>query len=121
MPLLKKGALKIWDSLAIAEYLHELSPQAKLWPDDSEQRAIARSYAAEMHSGFASLRAQLSMDLQLKSEARHLSSQTIADIERILKCGRSLWRKARGLIFLVTSRLPMPFLHRWYFVSFLMG
>lgn len=96
VPALKHGKVVIWDSLAIAEYLHELSPEAKLWPEDPALRALARSYAAEMHSGFASLRSQLSMDIQLQSKARHLLPGTVTDIERILTMWKTALAKSKG-------------------------
>ena len=49
VPVLKHGALAIWDSLAICEYVAELKPEAKLWPAARDARAVARSFAAEMH------------------------------------------------------------------------
>lgn len=100
VPVLKHGKITVWDSLAISEYLNELSPEAQLWPADATLRAQARSYAAEMHSGFVSLRSQLPMDLKLKSTSRHLTSGTISDIERILE----LWNSA-----LTTSKGPYLF------------
>ncbi len=99
VPVLHHGKTTVWDSLAIAEYLAELAPEAQLWPRQASQRAVARSYVAEMHSGFSSLRSQLSMDIQLRIQIRHLTSGTISDIERILE----LWQlalKASGGPFL---------------------
>ena len=58
VPTLIAGGLAIWDSLAILEYLSEVHPEAGLWPAAREARALARSAAAEMHSGFAALREQ---------------------------------------------------------------
>ena len=55
-------SVTVWDSLAICETLAERHPEAKLWPHDAFARAEARSYAAEMHSGFPDVRDQLSMD-----------------------------------------------------------
>jgi len=52
----------VFDSLAICETLAERHPEAALWPHDEAARALARSYAAEMHSGFLALREALSMD-----------------------------------------------------------
>src|SRR5690242_7851937 len=52
VPVLRHGALTIWDSLAICEYLAERFPQAQLWPKDATARAQARAVSAEMHSGF---------------------------------------------------------------------
>ena len=54
--------LTVWDSLAICETLAERHPEAGLWPADADARAIARSYACEMHSGFPDVRDQLAMD-----------------------------------------------------------
>jgi len=85
VPVLKHGSrFPIWDSLSICEYIAELAPEKNLWPEDPEWRGIARSFAAEMHSGFTSLRSQLSMDIQLRTQIKHLTPQTIADIDRIL-------------------------------------
>jgi glutathione S-transferase len=69
VPTLKAGGLAaeglaVWDTLAIAEYLHERFPEAGLWPEDPAARACARSVAAEMHAGFPVLRARLPMDLK---------------------------------------------------------
>jgi glutathione S-transferase len=64
----------IWDSLAICESLADRHPEAKLWPDDPRTRAVARAYAAEMHSGFPDVRDQLSMDF-----ARHLPLPTLRE------------------------------------------
>lgn len=58
VPVLKDGDLTIWDSLAICEYLAERFPAANLWPADPADRALARAAAAEMHSGFGSLRGE---------------------------------------------------------------
>src|SRR2546425_12804997 len=51
VPCLVDGASRVWDSLAILEYLAEKHP---LWPDDPIERAVARSVCAEMHAGFRS-------------------------------------------------------------------
>ena len=64
VPVLHAGDLKIWDTLAIAEFLHETFPQAGIWPADPAARAHARSIVAEMHSGFETLREQMPMDLR---------------------------------------------------------
>ena len=56
VPLLIDGATKIWDSLAICEYVNERFPADAGWPQALEARAVARSVSAEMHSGFATVR-----------------------------------------------------------------
>ena len=56
VPALADGETKVWESLAILEYLAEKFPEARLWPAEPGARAHARSIAAEMHAGFAPLR-----------------------------------------------------------------
>jgi glutathione S-transferase len=87
----------IWDSLAIAEFAAEISKnQTKLWPVDQVQRAAARSLVCEMHSGFQSLRSQLSMNINLKTQASHLSPSTLQDIDRIGQLWRAALSKSQG-------------------------
>lgn len=58
------GDLKIWDTLAIAEYAAEQFPEKNLWPKDKAARAIARSVCAEMHAGFTGLRGHCPMNIE---------------------------------------------------------
>jgi glutathione S-transferase len=58
------GDLKIWDTLAIAEYAAEQFPDKHLWPKDKAARAIARSVCAEMHAGFTGLRTHCGMNIE---------------------------------------------------------
>jgi glutathione S-transferase len=81
----------IWDSLAIAEFLAERHPEAGLWPSDEKARAVARSVAAEMHSGFADLRRQMSMDLAREIKGVVPEAETQRAIERIT----SVWAECR--------------------------
>jgi glutathione S-transferase len=76
----------VWDSLAICETLAERHPDAKLWPDDARARAEARSFAAEMHSGFSDLRQQLSMEIARKLPTPELRDATKTQIARIVSC-----------------------------------
>jgi glutathione S-transferase len=91
VPVLKDGDLVICDSLAICEYLAETFPAARLWPTDPAARALGRSAAAEMHSGFASLRGECPMDLGLRTTLE-LTPATAADVRRIVQ----LWSDLRG-------------------------
>ena len=91
VPVLKDGDLLVWDSLAICEYLADKYPAAKLWPDDLARRAIGRAAAAEMHSGFPSLRGECPMDIALRRDAE-LVEATENDVRRIVK----LWSELRG-------------------------
>lgn len=98
VPMLTDEAVKIWDSLAICEYLHEKFPAARLWPADPVARALGRSAAAEMHAGFASLRGECSMDLAARSDV-DVSPATADDIRRIV----ALWNE-------LLARFGGPFL-----------
>jgi glutathione S-transferase len=84
VPTLIHGKTTVWDSLSICEYIAELAPDKNLWPQNPAHRAVARSIVAEMHSGFAGLRNQLSMDIKLNIQLNHLTGDTIADIKRVL-------------------------------------
>ena len=86
VPALRDGDLVIWDSLAICEYLADRFPGARLWPMDAVGRALGRCAVAEMHSGFASLRTECSMDLALRTRTT-LSSDAAGDVRRIV----TLW------------------------------
>ena len=66
VPVLVDGALVVWDSLAIAEYLAEKFPEKTLWPAAAAERALARSICAEMHSGFGALRAACPMNIEAR-------------------------------------------------------
>jgi glutathione S-transferase len=91
VPVLRDGALLVWDSLAICEYLADKFPEAALWPADIEARALARAASAEMHSGFPSLRGECPMDIGLRT-VTELAEATRDDIRRIV----ALWNDLRG-------------------------
>jgi glutathione S-transferase len=91
VPVLVHGDRAVWDSLAIMEYLAESVPQAGLWPADPEARALARSISAEMHAGFAALRAGMPMDLREHRRGQGRSEAVAADIERV----SAIWRDCR--------------------------
>ncbi len=91
VPLLVDGDLKIWDSLAILEYLAERFPDAGFWPSDTAARAQARSIVAEMHSGFAALRRELPMDVTATLK-QDLSPEVADDVARI----QAIWRDSRS-------------------------
>ena len=82
----------IWDSLAIAEYLHERHPQAGIWPTDPGARAAARTLCAEMHSSYMGLRSNLPMNIRRRYKTFEPNAEARADIERI----EALWSWARS-------------------------
>ncbi len=79
VPVLHVDGLVIWDSLAIAEFLHERFPRAGIWPQDVAARALARSVSAEMHSGFQALRSEMPMDMR-NSIAKVAAPDVQADV-----------------------------------------
>jgi glutathione S-transferase len=83
VPCLHDGTLVVWDSLAIIEYVAERFPAVPVWPRDAAARAHARSLAAEMHSGFAALRALLPMNMRRKVDERDLTAEAAADVARL--------------------------------------
>ena len=85
VPVLQHGELTVWDSLAILEYLAELSPEKGLWPEDPKERAKARSVAAEMHSGFAALRSACPMNMRREHGKLEIPEAAQKDAERIVK------------------------------------
>jgi glutathione S-transferase len=96
VPALKDGDVAISDSLAICEYLAERFSEMALWPTDSWTRAYVRAAAAEMHSGFASLRGECPMDLAVWPKPRALSEATHKDIRRIVTLWTGLLTKFGG-------------------------
>ena len=81
VPCLVDGVLRIWDSLAILEYLAEKKPA--LWPADPVERARARSVAAEMHSGFTGLRSGMPMNVRNRFPGKGRNAEVDADLRRI--------------------------------------
>ncbi len=92
VPALRHGEARVWDSLAICEYVAELAPTAKLWPEERVARAAARSVSAEMHSGFAALRNQMNMNIRNRVTGVVATEETRADIVRIVE----LWNDCRS-------------------------
>ena len=81
VPCLDDGELRIWDSLAIVEYLAELDPRA--WPADRAARAWARSACAEMHAGFGRIRDVCTMNCGLRVQLRDWTPALLAEWARM--------------------------------------
>jgi glutathione S-transferase len=92
VPALKTKQGVVWDSLAILEYLAERHPEHRLWPQDEGARAAARSISGEMHSGFATLRNDLPMELLSRLPSPPISAALEADIRRIV----AIWKDTRA-------------------------
>ena len=90
VPRLQVDELVVWDTLAIGETLHELAPKAGLLPSARAERAHCRAICGEMHSGFASLRAALPMNLRGDYPGFKVWTRAQDDLERIFE----IWREA---------------------------
>ena len=87
VPCLIDGQERVWDSLAITEYLHER--HAGVWPAAAAARAYARCAAAEMHSGFQELRGQCSMSCGIRVRLHQVATGLTADLARL----SALWQE----------------------------
>jgi glutathione S-transferase len=96
VPCLAHDGVTVWDTLAIAEYLHELNPKAGLLPVDRAARARCRSVCGEMHSGFSNLRAALPMNLKADHPSFKVWSGAQADIDRITTIWRDCLAASKG-------------------------
>jgi glutathione S-transferase len=88
VPCLVHDGVTVWDTLAIAEYLNEVSPKAGLYPGDRMARAHCRSISGEMHAGFSALRSSMPMNLRTEGRRIAIWSAAQADIDRITE----IWR-----------------------------
>lgn len=95
VPVLHHDDLVVWDSLAICEYANETWLEGRGWPAQRAARAQARSATAEMHAGFAALRAQLPMNVRRAPGPRHWDAAAQQDIDRVQQVWRDL-RRAHG-------------------------
>lgn len=84
VPCLEHNGVKVWDTLAIAEYLREVKPKAKLFPAERAVRAHCRAVCGEMHSGFANLRSALPMNIKARFPGFKVWAGARADIDRIV-------------------------------------
>ena len=89
VPKLEHDGVTVWDTLAIAEYLHETFPQAGLLPADRKARAHCRAVCGELHSGFSNLRSALPMNLRGRYPGFKVWAGAQADIGRIA----TIWRE----------------------------
>jgi glutathione S-transferase len=87
VPCLVYEGVRVWDTLAIGEFLHEIAPKKRLLPTERVARAHARAICGEMHSGFVSMRQALPMNIKAHFPGFKIWSKAQADIERI----KTIW------------------------------
>jgi glutathione S-transferase len=92
VPRLTHEGASVWDTLAIAEYLHELYPNVGMYPTDRKARAHCRSVSGEIHSGFANLRSALPMNLKVRHSKFPIFPGARPDIERV----ETIWAECLG-------------------------
>ena len=125
VPALIDGGLRVWESLAILEYLAEKHPHTHGWPQEAPARALARSLSAEMHAGFAALREALPMDLRHRGAARRWSREAQGDVDRVIALWEDCRSRARSLGAFLFGRFgiadamyaPLAFRFRCYEVA----
>jgi glutathione S-transferase len=92
VPLLIHDGFKVWETIAILDYLADLFPDACLWPADIQARALARAAAAEMHAGFVPIRRDCPMDVLADTPMAEVPAEVMGDLARI----ESLWADCRA-------------------------
>lgn len=96
VPMLVDGDIKVWESLAILEYLAERFPEHNVWPADAAGRAEARSVSSEMATGFFALRGQCPFNLHRKPSPLSADAARAADVARIDAIWSALLEKSGG-------------------------
>lgn len=123
VPCLTYDGFRIWDTLAIGEFLNEIAPEAGLLPSDRLQRAHCRAICGEMHSGFAALRSTLPMNLKAHVPGFKVWSKAQADIARITEIWRDCLARYGGPFLFGAPTLadamyaPVPTRFRTYDVT----
>lgn len=92
VPILWDDDIVVWDSMAIIAYLDEKTGDNRFWPTDPAARAMARSMAAEMHSGYSALRRKHGMNIRQIFPPKQPDDDVLADLSRIME----LWAQARA-------------------------
>jgi glutathione S-transferase len=92
VPVLWRGRVAVWDSLAIMETVAEWYPDRGVWPADPVARAFARSACAEIHAGFRDLRAKMPMNIRSSHPGKGMTPEVRVNVDRIER----LWREARA-------------------------
>ena len=96
VPSLHHNKIKVWDTLAIGEYLNEIAPKQNLLPTNPVHRAHCRAICGEMHSGFTALRSSLPMNIKARIQLTQVWSKAQLDIDRILEIWADCLKTYKG-------------------------
>ncbi len=117
VPVLIDNNIKIWDSLAICEYVNEQYLSGKAWPEQTEQKALARSICAEMHSNFFALRDEMPMNCRRLPSPINYSDDCQNDIDRIINIWEECLHKSNGEFlfdkFTIADAFYLPVISRF--------
>jgi len=91
VPAFEHEGNSVWDSLAICEHIADLYPDNKCWPENINQRALARSISHEMHSGLLAIRNTLHMNCRKLITFKKISQELRTDITRVC----DIWQYCR--------------------------
>lgn len=96
VPALHHGRLRVWESLAIIEYVAELYPEKQFWPEDPGDRAMARAISLEMISGFRGLRNACPMNMRRPRAALPLEPDAATAVAEDVGRITTIWREMRA-------------------------
>ena len=114
VPVLVDGDVRVWETLAIMEYLAESFPDKELWPADKKARAHARAISSEMHAGFSALRGECPMNLRRPIRERVLSEARARMSRASNKCGATAARVMADRFSSARSAPPTRCMPRWW-------
>jgi glutathione S-transferase len=113
VPCLRHEGATVWDTLAIAEYLNEIMPDAGLLPADRILRAHCRSICGEIHSGFTTLRASLPVNLKVIFPASRSGRARKPISIGSARSGANAWPNRAARSCSANAAWPTPCMRRW--------
>lgn len=101
LPVLIHDSIKVWDSLAICEYINETFLEGLAWPQHAKKRAAARSIANEIHADFQHFKKDWPMNCQLKAKVNvsAVIEKEIARLDAIIYCCRNNFGDGGAYLF----------------------
>ncbi|UTA48783.1 glutathione S-transferase family protein [Simiduia sp. 21SJ11W-1] len=96
VPALIHGKVRVWDSLAIIEYVYRNFPDSANWPKDPVVQGLAMSAVMEMHSGFPELRNHYPMNCRKTPFKAPLRGHVERDLARLESLWHSLLEASGG-------------------------